>query len=81
MEDGMFLSRETGGYLCKGHFWFEGSQLHIEDYTSYCSTDEVGIYEVQGVPQEYLIISPVSDYSDSRKAHFRGTWQWLASSP
>jgi hypothetical protein len=79
MEDGFFLSNESGNWTCRGQFWFEGNQLHIRDLTPFCSVDEVGIYEVQGVPQDYLIIKPVSDYSSSRSAHFRGMWQWLAS--
>jgi len=79
MEEGLFLRIEAGGYRCRGWFWFEGNQLHIEDYVHYCSTDEVGIYEVQGVPQDYLIIKSISDYSGSRKAHLRGRWQWIGS--
>jgi hypothetical protein len=79
LEDGTFISREAVGYICRGQFWFEGNQLHIEDTTSSCSPDEVGIYEVRGVPQDYLIITLVSDYSSSRGAHFRGTWEWVAS--
>jgi hypothetical protein len=78
-DDGVFISSEIGAWSCRGQFWFEGNQLHIRDTTEYCSTREVGIYEVQGVPQDYLTITPVSDYSSSRKSHFRGTWHWVGS--
>lgn len=76
LEDGTFVSSEKGAWQCRGHFWFEGDQLYIEDLTPHCSIREVGIYEVMGVPQEYLKISCISDYSSSRKAHIRGGWQW-----
>jgi hypothetical protein len=78
-EDGVFVSIEVGGWICKGQYWFEGNLLHIKDISENCSTREVGIYEVQGIPQDYLIIKPVSDYSMSRSAHFIGTWEWHAS--
>ena len=76
-EDGMFVSSEKGAWQCRGRFWFEGNQLYIEDLTSHCSTREVGIYEVEGVPQDYLKIRCISDYSSSRKAHIKGSWEWV----
>jgi hypothetical protein len=68
-------------YLCGGRFWFEGNQLHIEDSSVNCSCSpgQIGIYEVRGVPQDYLIITLVSDQCNARKTFLRGTWERFAS--
>jgi hypothetical protein len=79
-ELGTYLSYIPGELNCPGRFWFEGNQLHIEDTSDYCCpAGQIGIYEVQGVPQDYLIITLVSDQCDPRKRFFRGTWEWVAS--
>ena len=41
--------------------WFEDGLLYIQETTSTCSRDQLGIYEVTGVPGEYLIFTPVDD--------------------
>ena len=79
VEDGTYGSSVPGQWGCRGQFWFEGGQLHVEDVSANCSPDQIGIYEVQGIPQDYLVITLVSDEVGARKQFFRGTWEWVAS--
>ena len=53
--------------------WFEDGLLYIQETTSTCSRDQVGIYEVTGAPGEYLIFTPVDDPCGVYR-NFRGKW-------
>jgi hypothetical protein len=53
--------------------WFEDGQLHIQETTSTCSRDQIGIYEVTGVLGEYLIFTVVDDPCAVYR-NFRGKW-------
>jgi hypothetical protein len=53
--------------------WFGDGFLYIRETTSTCSRDQLGIYEVTGVPEEYLIFTPVNDLCEVYR-NFRGKW-------
>ena len=53
--------------------WFEDGLLYVREITSACSRDQVGIYEITGVPGEYLIFTPVDDPCGVYR-NFRGKW-------
>jgi hypothetical protein len=81
-EAGTYRAIVVGELSCPGRFWFEGNQLHIEDTSDdCCPAGQIGIYEVQGVPQEYLIITLISDSCQygGRDKVFRGQWEWVSS--
>lgn len=69
MEDGRYLSGVPGKWSCPERFWFEGDQLYVKDLAVYCCPRaQFGIYDVQGVPQDYLNITVVSDECGARES-------------
>jgi len=53
--------------------WFEDGLLYVRETTSTCSLDQVGIYEITGVPGEYLIFTHIDDPCGAYR-NFRGKW-------
>jgi hypothetical protein len=58
--------------------WFEDGRLYIQETTSSCSRDQIGIYEVTGAPGEYLIFTVVDDPCAVYR-NFRGKWTAVAT--
>jgi hypothetical protein len=69
-EKGRYRGGTIGypGY-CSGEAWFDGGQLYLRDFeeTLCCPPDEVGIWEVQGVPGEFLSLSIVDEPCGTRR--------------
>jgi hypothetical protein len=53
--------------------WFEDGLFHMRETTSSCTRDQLGIYEITGVPGEYLIFTTVDDPCEVYR-NFRGKW-------
>jgi hypothetical protein len=58
--------------------WFEDGRLYIQETTSSCSRDQVGIYEITGTPGEYLIFTPIEDPCEVYR-NFRGKWTEIST--
>jgi hypothetical protein len=58
--------------------WFEDGLFYIQETTSSCSRDQLGVYEITGAPGEYLIFTVVDDPCAVYR-NFRGKWVLVAS--
>lgn len=56
--------------------WIEDGLIYLREGEDedFCSLDEIGIYEVQGVPGEYLIVTVVEDPCTVNQREFAGMW-------
>jgi hypothetical protein len=54
--------------------WFEDGLLYVREDSSYCDYDQIGVYEVHGVPGEKLIIKSISDDCGTVWRFIAGTW-------
>ncbi|NIM96116.1 MAG: hypothetical protein GTO18_20645 [Anaerolineales bacterium] len=55
--------------------WFEDGLLYIQEtIDDSCSQDQIGVYEVTGVPGEYLVFKLVDDPCDVDR-FFEGKWK------
>jgi len=89
-ESGRWLLEftEDGGYRVKGtrmstsmaagEIWFEGSQLHFKDRPGFCEQDEIGRYELEGVPGDHLTLAVIADPCGARDATLTGQWTWVS---
>ena len=61
--------------IATGEAWFDGGQLYLRDLNEIncpCSSpDEVGIWEVQGVPGEYLSLTVIDEPCRMRRVYER----------
>ena len=79
---------ENGGYRIKagrmstsmavGEIWFEGDQLHVKDSPGFCSQDEIGRYEVEGIVGDYLTLTAITDPCGARDAALTERWTWVS---
>jgi hypothetical protein len=67
-------------YWCEGYgeafpilLWFEDGFLHARENTQEFCTQQIGTYEVSGVPGEYLLITVIDDPC-AQDRMLRGKW-------
>lgn len=70
-EDGGASRAQPGGVV-NLKIWFEDGLFYAGD-DPYCEADQLGTYEVSGVPGEYLIFTVVDDPCAGDRV-FRGKW-------
>jgi hypothetical protein len=58
--------------------WFEGGLFHISDDIGDCSDDQIGKYEVHGVPGEYVYLTIVEEPCEDRP--IKGKWKEVLDS-
>jgi hypothetical protein len=68
--------------IATGEAWFDGGQLYLRELTDImgCPPDQVGIWEVQGVPGEYLSLTVIDEPCNIRRSVL-GRRYYLSAAP
>ncbi len=64
---------DCGGCSKLPDTWFEDGFLYIQETSWGCSQDQIGVFEVTGVPGEYLVFTLVDDPCGVDR-EFKGKW-------
>lgn len=72
-EDGRIYWTERAVAPLPQDIWFEDGLLHVREDSFWCSDDQIGIYEVHGVPGDYIVLTIVEEPCFQRR--FQGKWK------
>ena len=88
-DDGTFRVSESraelnSGYRVRGSYWFEGDVYAWRDLGGradrdpFCTTDQIGRYEIAVTPGDSLFITLLEEPCGNRATNFTGMWTWVS---